>query len=847
MTSRHSRILCCSIVALLSVLMLATQSDGREFTASSKGSVFLIPNIELRWDDQDNLVQDTFVHLHNDYPGTTRVYCFFVNGDPALPANGNERAHPGWNRVDFEIEMTANQPLYWSMSTGMGAPSPAIPPFFILDPGNPPGRPDPEGTTDRVMRGFLVGWAVNVDSEEIRWNHLAATATVVDYRVGGAWGYNGYHAQSVDPNVLQGDQTGTPGVLNLDGVEFSQPYDRLLFNFPAVGSSLYSEAATNVVANSDVTLMPVSNDLQQETVGPILTDAQYIVYNENEVQLTGMHRCVSCWDQTLMQLYGGPNHFLLVNLQTDAGWAEVDGKSSLLCQGLPGVLTDASLIGVVSREIKFTAGSDIDYSGYNMLGRGGETARIFYDVPDGPPERSIDDSKQPVDPEKAEAYRHAKLAALTNNMPGDQRSAQSSRGFDSFSRFSSSRPGNLVFISKVDVRWDLQGNVLQDTFIHLTNWFSDAVKVQMYFVNGDDPIVNDPGGERDHPGWNHLNILLDLTPNQPVYWSALRGDAALGIPSWADLDPGPPPGRPSTDFGGQRMLRGFIVAWAVDEECREIAGNVLMADANVVSYLFTGSWGYTGYHLPNIANVPFGEPSSNPGTLELGGTGEFPGAFDRLTFISPAANSSAYDVGQHVAFNTPDVTLHQVTADFTPNSPGPVTSKASYEVWNQNEFKLTGMEKCITCWDQGFLIQYPAPQHFDVLFLGTDVGAARIDGIASIVCNNPSSTNAAMLGVLANLITIDAFNDTGFGWFGHNMFGQGLEDAQIDGEACAPCPWDIADSIGPGMDGQVNVFDLLLLLANWNTNGPGAAIAPDVNIVNVFDLLELLANWGPCP
>lgn len=61
------------------------------------------------------------------------------------------------------------------------------------------------------------------------------------------------------------------------------------------------------------------------------------------------------------------------------------------------------------------------------------------------------------------------------------------------------------------------------------------------------------------------------------------------------------------------------------------------------------------------------------------------------------------------------------------------------------------------------------------------------------------------------------------------------------------CPADIANSSGPTPDGTVDVFDLLELLSNWNTNGPGAAIADPTDNVDVFDLLDLLAAWGDCP
>jgi len=71
------------------------------------------------------------------------------------------------------------------------------------------------------------------------------------------------------------------------------------------------------------------------------------------------------------------------------------------------------------------------------------------------------------------------------------------------------------------------------------------------------------------------------------------------------------------------------------------------------------------------------------------------------------------------------------------------------------------------------------------------------------------------------------------------------EDTNGDGtpDACQPsCPADIADD-----DGVVNVFDLLGLLSNWGSDGPGADLAEPNDVVNVFDLLELLASWGECP
>ena len=52
-------------------------------------------------------------------------------------------------------------------------------------------------------------------------------------------------------------------------------------------------------------------------------------------------------------------------------------------------------------------------------------------------------------------------------------------------------------------------------------------------------------------------------------------------------------------------------------------------------------------------------------------------------------------------------------------------------------------------------------------------------------------------------------------------------------------PGDLAEPYG-----QVDAFDLFLLLDNWNADGPGADLAPPLDVVDVFDLFVLLDNWG---
>ncbi|MCZ6755560.1 MAG: DUF1929 domain-containing protein [Gemmatimonadetes bacterium] len=59
--------------------------------------------------------------------------------------------------------------------------------------------------------------------------------------------------------------------------------------------------------------------------------------------------------------------------------------------------------------------------------------------------------------------------------------------------------------------------------------------------------------------------------------------------------------------------------------------------------------------------------------------------------------------------------------------------------------------------------------------------------------------------------------------------------------ASAPCPWDL------GGNGNVDVPDLLALLAAWGSNPGGPPDFDGNGMVAVPDLLALLSAWGPCP
>lgn len=395
---------CGAAAALMTAAPASAQQD--RISGTEKGSLLIFSKVELRWDAAGNLLQDTFLQMTNDYPGIVDIQMYFVNGDAPLAADGAERAHPGWNWVDNKIQLTADQPTYWSALTGLGGNGPFDPtfsPFTVLDPGFPPGRPDPEVPGQRMLRGFIVAWAVNgITNNQIRWNHLCGNGTLVNYQLGTAWEYNAW-AAAVNPNAAaHGQPFGVGGQLNLNGAEYAPAFAELLYNFQAVGSAAFSGPRL-VTSNTDVTLHLVSADLRQETEGPVTTKAHYLVWNMNEGKLSGAYRCITCWDQTLLENYGIPNHFLLLTLQTDHGKARVDGLASQLCDldlygpGGPGTTPDgildvvsqpAALLGLVAKHLTFDAGADYARAGTNMFGLGTENAVILYDPEGAPPEQT---------------------------------------------------------------------------------------------------------------------------------------------------------------------------------------------------------------------------------------------------------------------------------------------------------------------------------------------------------------------------------------------------------------------------------------------------------------------------
>jgi hypothetical protein len=382
-------------------------------------------------------------------------------------AECEERDHPGWNWVDNGIVLTANEPAYWSSLTGFPK---GVSPFTVLDPGGPldPGRPATDGTDDRVLRGYLVAWAVDQWGAEIKFNHISGAGTVVNYRDTTAWEYSAFSYGLVDPGVLHGTASGTPGDLHLDGLEYAPSPASLLLNFQAAQSSGFSAgpAGFTVVSDGELTLHPVNVDVRANNDGPITTDAQVFIWNENEHKFSGTHRCVTCWDQTLLSRYDTPNNFLRVFLQTEHGKARIGGFAADVCDVPDDPATpedesvtsvDAPLLSVAARLLAINGGAARAAAGTTVHGVGEDPSGLIrYDVTGGPPPLG------------------------------------GAPGAPAMDRASATEKGSLLIFPKIELRWDRTGALVQDTFISITNDFPEDVRIKLYFINGDPPLISGP-------------------------------------------------------------------------------------------------------------------------------------------------------------------------------------------------------------------------------------------------------------------------------------------------------------------------------------------------------------------
>ena len=88
-------------------------------------------------------------------------------------------------------------------------------------------------------------------------------------------------------------------------------------------------------------------------------------------------------------------------------------------------------------------------------------------------------------------------------------------------------------------------------------------------------------------------------------------------------------------------------------------------------------------------------------------------------------------------------------------------------------------------------------------------------------------------------MTVDPNNDIRFWYVGEYRANSGWHT--FVGSAIITCIEDV------NADGEVNITDLLQLIAGWGTSEIGAEVAAPYDSVDIADILAVIAALGNCP
>jgi ribosomal protein L37AE/L43A len=266
--------------------------------------------------------------------------------------------------------------------------------------------------------------------------------------------------------------------------------------------------------------------------------------------------------------------------------------------------------------------------------------------------------------------------------------------------------------------------------------------------------------DSDQKSWD---FVFTMTAYQPVWFKASDGHGSVDVPG----------------FGYNKQ--GELKCWAIKDlpnpsnpgETLEtqISWNYLYGSASLIIYFpYAGSFEYNPYVFA-ARNTARGDavitpPDTGPGTLVLNGSFTDKG-YDAcpayLTFNFFAEDNfvdGASGLGQGLDFfaGESDLALTPCKQDFRQDN-GPICSKVKFDIWNENEAKLTGSYQCIKCWFEGILSEIGTPiwekcdlgtkckstgvggQKFTKAYLKTDLGRFRVT----------PDTFAACKGVFAKL------------------------------------------------------------------------------------------------
>lgn len=342
---------------------------------SQKGSLLVFPKIDVTEG------RNTVIRIQNDYSKNVYLKCYWKNGTK-------------FHR-DFEFQLTKFQPIWFEARGGTGSNG-GVSPFPSQEQNDAYIETikysDIQLPQNAKQVGELKCWAVGSNgNDEIRWNHLAGSATVYDVNLGTAYEYN---AESF--RCLTGGN-GAPcvkrhvGRLDLDGKEYDYCPKKLIGHFTPVGARFDNMGQDDWdlrTRNNDLTVATCNQDFRQDGIFHF-TKLKFNVWNEHETKFTGAHQCIDSWYETYLEdIQNNGANFSYQTLKTTDARFKVRGMPSSVCdreefhkdrKKYPAIKTeDAGLVGILSRLIQFGEG-DYAVAGSNLHGLGLKSGFVAYD------------------------------------------------------------------------------------------------------------------------------------------------------------------------------------------------------------------------------------------------------------------------------------------------------------------------------------------------------------------------------------------------------------------------------------------------------------------------------------
>ncbi|MGD0946633.1 MAG: hypothetical protein ABSA52_04310 [Candidatus Binatia bacterium] len=369
------------VAMLLGGVLLWAGAAHADISSTNPAAIVVFPKIVV---DTGAVISDakidTVIQLTNTAPQAVNVRCFYVdaNGhcsnaptafcDPGQPASDYCSSPgyciPGWVETDFSFQLTANQPLVWTVSAGLAGgdfPLASLPGIGgELNTGSiPQAAEDP-------MLGELKCVEVGDDEMPVDTNDLKGEATIelltgvnIDIE-----GYNAVGIQAIpgscsgdssisctadtdcQPPATSADDTPCIHVNNFDntlviggpnaeynGCPNTLILDHFFDDAPVLGSNV----------DTWLTLVPCSEDFFTQTC--VTTTVQYLVYNEFE-QRFSTSRPLTCFSE-----------LQLSDIDTRLGNDPPNNYTSIFNVNVEGTLTGQTVIrGVADSDPTITPG-----------------------------------------------------------------------------------------------------------------------------------------------------------------------------------------------------------------------------------------------------------------------------------------------------------------------------------------------------------------------------------------------------------------------------------------------------------------------------------------------------------